>query len=160
MQDLVDLNRRIVRNVLWKNAKEMTPQQEQYLGFLPVCVARLSPCVADIRKMLFGVRPRQENTLPDMQVNCDYLNYCRLAGKDIGAGRYSRLIELGLKVEEAEAIAGLANEQITRLALYWPGLIAVCDLEIFLRGAMLHSWAGRFHASAYLTAERSEVAFS
>ena len=152
MRDLVDLNRRIARHALRENVAGTNERVEQYLEYLSVCVARLRPSVADIKKILFGVRPAHENTLADTHINRDYLNFCRLAGKDIEAGRYERLIELGLTVDQAEMIAGLSNEQITRLALCYPGAVAEFDAEPFLRGAGLHSCAGRFHASAYLTA--------
>lgn len=150
MQDLVELNRRIARHAFQQNGAEIEAKHEQYLEFLAVCIARFRPSVTEVKALVFGVRPAQQNNLLDTHLNRDYLNYCRLAGKDVEAGRYERLIELGLNIDEAELLASLTNEQITRLALHYPGPIAAFDATPFKSGAGMHKWAGRFHASAYL----------
>jgi hypothetical protein len=91
-----------------------------------------------------------------MHLNRDYLNYARLASMDARSGRFDRLVELGLTIELAEILLALTNEQITRIALYWPGLVVKIDTRVFECGNSLHTLAGRYHATAFLSATNSQ----
>lgn len=148
MKDLIELNRRIAQHAL---GTALSAEQEQYIEFLPVCVARFIPAPHDIKRVVFGVRPKQENSLPTMYVNRDYLNFARLVCKDANAGQYQSLVNLGLNLEVADTLGELSNDQITRLGLCWPGLVAEFDAQAFHRGTSLHSSAGKFHAAAFLS---------
>ena len=149
LKDLIELNRRILAHALGRKPNE---REDAYLQYLPVCLGRFLPGIEDIRRAISGVRPRHENALPVMYVNRDYLNHARLSSLRALAGATEKFIELGINFEMATVLSQLANDEVTRLALHWDGLLVAADLDSLRSGMALHANAGKFHAAAHFLA--------
>lgn len=113
--DLTELNRRI--------AKRIGLQEDHlsvFAGFLSICVARLKLSAREIADLCDST-PGTANPTDVIYINRDYLNYARTVAQGVRAGNFAGLLVLGISLQQANLIAMLSNEQITRIAKYAPG---------------------------------------
>ena len=146
MKDLINLNRRIATH--WLGTVD--PEQEAYLNYAAVCLAPFPHSAADIVEFLAQSKCQHHNSLSVAKLNRQYLRFARLAAKDVASGRLEMLITLGINLEQAEVLANLTNEDVTRVAFGWDGPIVRFPSRIFTSGAALHARAAKHHAAAFV----------
>lgn len=147
MDDLVELNLRIAQH----NMGGLDQAQRDYLQSSSSCLARLTPTAEEMQKFLQSSSQSvsHENPLDVVSLNREYLNFVRLMAKDIIAGHTEKLVMMGLDWGQVELVAGLTNQKISQLAIYWPGLIFTFATTVVAQGARLHPSAAFFHATAH-----------
>ncbi len=147
MDDLIELNMRMAQHQMG----DLNEAHRAYLAYATSCLARMLPSASELKRIIVHPEssPIQENPLAIMSVNREYLNYARLVAKDIISGQTEKLVILGMDWEQVEVVAKLSNQQITRLALRWNGLIYKFAMEVVAQGARLHPAAARIHAAAF-----------
>ncbi len=145
MEDLIELNLRMAQHQMG----ELEEAQRTYLTYATSCLARLVPTSAEMKSILVADRMNHENPIAIVSINREYLNYARLVAKEIVSGQTEKLVILGMDWEQVELIAGMSNQQITRLAYHWKGLIYRFASDVVAQGARLHPAAARIHAAAF-----------
>lgn len=146
MDDLLKLNRRIAEH--WLGG--LYASQEAYLTHTPICLGQLSHSAAELAHALSSAMQEERDRLRIAKLNCMYLNFTRLAAKDVAAGKPDMLVKLGINLEQAEILASLTNEQITRLGFDWNGPFVKFASGTFKQGAALHTRAAQHHAAAFV----------
>ena len=151
MDDLTKLNRTIAEHWLGR----LTPDQEDYLRFTSVCLGQFQHSAAEIAEFLARTKQGNYDPLRNAKLNRRYLNFARLASKDIAAGKVEMLIKLGITLEQAEMFAKLTNGEVSRLAFVWDGTIIRFAGQALTRGSALHSRAAKHHATAFVATDAS-----
>jgi hypothetical protein len=147
MDDLIKLNRRIA--VHWLGS--LDADQEEYLSYASVCLGQFTHSNVDLAEVLARSKLMHHNSLPIAKLNRQYLRFARLAAKDAAAGKPEMLVKLGITLDQAERLATLTNEEVTRLAFGWDdGPIVRFPKQAFTRGAALHARAAKHHATAFV----------
>jgi hypothetical protein len=151
MEDLTKLNRTIAEHWLGR----LSTDQEEYLRYTSVCLGEFHHSAAEIAAFLAHTKHGNYDPLRNAKLNRRYLNFARLASKDIGAGHVEMLIKLGITLEQAEMFAKLTNGEVSRLAFVWDGAIIRFASQVLTRGSALHARAAKHHATAYVTTNSS-----
>lgn len=151
MDDLTKLNRTIAEHWLGR----LTPDQEDYLRYTSVCLGQFHHGAAEIADFLARTKEGNYDPLRNAKLNRRYLNFARLASKDIAAGKVEMLIKLGITLEQAEMLAKLTNGEVSRLAFVWDGAIIRFAGQALTRGAALHARAAKHHATAFVATHSS-----
>lgn len=146
MNDLIQMNRRIAEH--WLGS--LGPDQEAYLGYVPVCVGQLPHSATELNDVLAGFKQEQRDHLRTAKLNRRYLTFARLAAKDAVAGKPEMLIKLGITLEQAEVLGKLTDQEVDGLAFAWKGPIVRFASQAFRRGAGLRVRAAKHHAAAFL----------
>lgn len=146
MDDLLELNRRIVEHWLGK----LNARQENYLGFTEVCLARLPHSAEELAQVLATSKKAHDEKLRVLALNRRYLSFVRLASKDIAAGKFEMLIKLGINMSQAHLLSNLSNEDIALLALVWQGPIMHFGDRSFVKGTAMEPGAAKHHAAAFI----------
>lgn len=144
MDDLIDLNRRIAEH--WLGG--LDAEQETYLTYTSVCLGQLTHSAAELAHVLACSKQEHHNSLPVAKLNRQYLNFARLAAKDVAAGKPEMLIRLGINLAQAKVLGDLTNEKVDRLAFGWDGPIIRFASQAFRRGVALNVRAAKIHATA------------
>ncbi|MDK9702365.1 MAG: flagellar transcriptional regulator FlhC [Sulfuritalea sp.] len=150
MDDLIELNRMLAR-LAWGR---LSDAEETYLRHLPVCLGRIAPRADELRKFLNADPSGAENPLGIIQGNRAYLEYARLAGKDILAGKHVRLVETGFDWEDVQFLAQVTNLQIRTIAAQWNGAIYRFIGDKLKAGSALAHSVGKMHATVPLSMSR------
>lgn len=157
MDDLIELNRGLARREWGK----LSAVEDAYLGNLPTCLGRLKPPPSTLQAFLRSIRtPATENQLAIAQANRAYLEYGRLAGKDILCGKHVRLMETGFDWEDVQFVARLTNAQIRTLASYWGGLIYDFIGNKLKAGSALDRNVAKVHAATLPFPQKKEASDS
>ena len=151
MDDLTKLNRTIAEHWLGR----LTAEQEDYLRYASVCLGEFHHSAAEIADFLARTKAGNYDPLRNAKLNRRYLNFARLAAKDIAAGKLEMLIKLGITLEQAEMLAKLTNGEVSRLAFVWDGAIIRFAGQALTRGAALHARAAKHHATAFVATHSS-----
>ena len=153
MDDLIKLNQKIVLH--WLGS--LDAEQEAYLTYIPVCLGQFDHDRDDLAGVLARPKQSHHNSLSVARLNRQYLRFARLAAKDVAAGKLEMLIKLGITLDQAEVLANLSNEAVTRLAFGWEeGEIIRFERHAFVRGAAMRMQVARHHATA-LVATRPTI---
>lgn len=106
---------------------------KRVISLAPVCVATLKPGGWELLEKLGHAHSGSDNDnpLPTVYINKDFLNFARQIGRDVVAGNFDGLLILGIDLCQARALAKLSNSDILTLARRWPG-------EIFRHIAMIN----------------------
>src|SRR4051794_30832813 len=108
MDDLAQLNRRIAEHWLGR----LDSDQKSYLSYLSVCLGELSYSAAELHDVLARSKLEDHDPLNIAKLNLRYLNFARLAAKDIEAGRLEMLVKLGITLEQAELLGNMTDEDV------------------------------------------------
>ena len=146
MDDLLQLNQSIAEHWLGK----LDASQEDSLRYTPVCLGRLPYSAGDIAKTLAASKLAHADKLRVLALNSRYLNYARLAGKDVAAGKLELLISLGIGIDQAHLFGKLTNDEVALLAHVWQGPIMQFPTDSFIRGTAMLPGAAKHHATAYI----------
>jgi hypothetical protein len=148
VNDLTHLNQCIAEHWLGPLQKN----QFQYLEAIRVCIAKLNHSTQTLHRVANNLSaPLTTYTTVTVELNALYLNYVRLAAKDIVAGFVEKWIETGLDWEQTQWLARIDNQQLKRLSEQWEGPIMHFNTQPFIEGAALHPEAAKEHARAYIT---------
>lgn len=147
MDDLLELNRTIAEHWLGK----LSANQENYLNFTEVCLGLLPHSAEALAAVLTTSKQAREDKLRVLELNRRYLNFARLASKDIAAGKHEMLIKMGINMSQAKLLSALSNEEIALLALVWQGPIVAFQRQPFIKGAAMEIGAGKHHATVLMT---------
>jgi len=146
MDDLLQLNRSIAEHWLGK----LDGRQEEYLGYTPVCLGDLACSAAELAQTLEASKKTRADRLRILELNRRYLQFARLAAKDVAAGKLEMLIKLGINMAQAAVLGQLSDEDIALLALAWQGPIVQFASRSFRQGTAMHEGAAKQHARALL----------
>ena len=147
MDDFIKLNRRIA--AYWLGS--LNADQEEYLSYASVCLGQFTHSNVDLAEVLARAKQMHHNSLSTAKLNRQYLRFARLAAKDVAAGKLEMLVRLGITLDQAERLAKLTNEEVTRLAFGWDdGPIVRFAKQAFTRGASLHARVAKHHAAAFV----------
>jgi hypothetical protein len=146
MDDLVQVNRNIAQFWLGR----LDARQEEYLSHAPVCLGELICSAAELAQVLAASKQARTDRLRILELNRRYLQFARLAAKDVAGGRLEMLIRLGLNLEQSTVLSQLTNDDVALLALLWQGPIVRFDSRSFRQGTALHAGAAQQHARAVL----------
>jgi hypothetical protein len=145
MDDLIKLNQKIVLH--WLGS--LDSEQEEYLTYIPVCLGQFEHGSVELSDVLARPKQSHHNSLSVAKLNRQYLRFARLAAKDVAAGKPEMLIKLGITLDQAEVLANLTNDAVTRLAFGWEeGEIIRFESRAFIRGAAMRMQVARHHATA------------
>lgn len=146
MNDLVRLNRSIAEYWLGK----LDGPQEEYLGYAPVCLGDLACSAAELAQALEASKKSRVDRLRILELNRQYLQFARMAAKDVAAGKFEMLIKLGLNMDQVAVLGQLTNDEVALLALTWQGPIVQFASRSFRQGSAMHEGAAKHHATALL----------
>lgn len=146
--DLVEINRKLAAPIWGAEGQVLT-----YLDMLPVCIAKLAANVDELKGLLArpvvvapGVSWLRETG--ESRLDLEYLQYLRLASKDVLAGSFERLVETGLTLAEATFFAAASNNDLRTIAHLKRSSAYAVRRETVEAGYWLPSSASRQHAIA------------
>jgi tRNA U34 5-methylaminomethyl-2-thiouridine-forming methyltransferase MnmC len=151
MDDLTELNRCIAKHWLG----HLDAGQEAYLGHTSVCLGQLLYDAADLAESLGRARQSGATALQVPALNRRYLEFARLATREVTASNPQMLVTLGITLEQAQWFGQLSDEDIALLALQFKEPIVRFASQAFCRGAALQAAAARHHAAALLSTRAS-----
>ena len=146
MNDLIELNRMIAQH--WVG--HLDREQEAYVSHLAACLGLFTPSAAELVEILMRTTRNEPDAVRVARLNRMYLHFARLAAKDVAAGRLEMLIKLGIRLDQAEVLGNLTDEEVARLALVWHGPIVRFPIQRFKHAAKLHAGAAQYHAAAFV----------
>jgi hypothetical protein len=146
MDDLKALNRRIAEYWLGR----LDANQEDYLSYLSVCLGQFTHSAAKLNKILAVLKQEETDLLRFARLNRRYLNFARVAAKDVPARRPEVLVKLGITLEQAEVLEQLTEREVDRLAFALDGPIVGFAIQAFSRGTALRARAAKHHATAFV----------
>ena len=148
IDDLQQLNRLIARH--WVGC--LNADQEAYLCYTGVCIARLAHSTAELTLLLDFLKQEDRSALHVGELNRRYLLFVREACIEANAERPDLLIRLGITLEQASWLRKLSNDDIDRLAFGCGAPMVRFAARAFQRGVSLHAYVGKQHAAALVSA--------
>jgi len=119
-----DINSALLSNV------NSSPYIWAQLEKITICLARLIPSVDDLDCFFYEALHKKQNDEKVFHNNVTYLTFLRERACNLMDGRFHNLLVLGLSCNFMRRLSRMDNDQITELALYWPGhvyrLLAPC----------------------------------
>jgi len=154
IEDLKELNRRIATHWLGHVSQE----QDAYLGFASVCVARMVHNATELRQILTRLKQEDWTLLTVGELNHRYLTFARLVARDSTIESIDLLVRLGITLRQAAFLRTLSDDDLERLAFGGTGPLIRFSSQAFRRGVTLHAQAGKHHATAFVAARLTDDA--
>jgi hypothetical protein len=151
IDDLREINRLIARHWLGK----LDPDQEDYIGFTPVCVGQCSHGAAELAQVLARLKEDAWSRHSVGELNRRYLTFARLAARDMSAEGLDMLLRLGLTLRQAAFLRALSDSDLDRLAFGSAGPMMRFAAQSFRRGVTLHVQVSQHHATALVAAQQA-----